>query len=106
MRKFWKAVSIALIIVTYGSFITMISMFWWPSIPPAPRPAEGRVFALNDHGRYTYMNKKEHDLQQSLFASFLVGAGFVILIQYFADPFDCKRQYRVIRPAPPWEQMK
>jgi hypothetical protein len=54
------------------------------------------------------MNKKEHDLDRSLFASFFVAASVLALIQHFVDPFDQKRlyQYRPLRPSPPWEQMK
>jgi hypothetical protein len=108
MRTFLKATQIALIVTAFGAFYTAISMFYWPSIPSSPRPAEGRVYALNNHGWFTYMNKGEHELHYSLLAGFMLAAIGAVLIQHFVDPFDQKRlaRYSPLRPRPPWEQMK
>lgn len=106
MLMFWKAVSIVLFVAVIGAFLVDFSMFWWPNIPSSPDPAEGRVYPLNNHSRYTYMNKREHDLQQLMFVIFFLGGSAFALIHHFVDPFDYKHQCRPLRPAPPWEQMK
>jgi hypothetical protein len=61
-------------------------------------PAEGRIYPLNNHGNYTYMNEWEHRLDEtlSLMCPFLfVG---LALIVHFIDPFDEKRKRRYGSP--------
>jgi hypothetical protein len=102
MRTFWKVLSIILGAICLVCFLTTFSMYWWPSIPPSPRPSEGRVYPLNNHGHYTYMNREEHLLNESarwiFLAAFLPGSA----IYYFVDPFDRKRRWRPVRPPQPW----
>ena len=63
-------------------------MFWWPNIPSSPRPKEGRIYPLNNHGHYTYMNEPEHLIQEITWVGTPVLLFTFAAIQYLADPFD------------------
>jgi hypothetical protein len=106
MRTFWKVLSTVLFVAAIASFLVNVSMYWWPDMPSSPNPAEGRIYPLNNHERYTYMNKSEYDLGWALSSIFTVCLGAYGAIYYFVDPFDQKRQHRPLRPTPPWRQMK
>jgi hypothetical protein len=101
-RTLWRVLSIILGAICLVCFLTSFSMYWWPSIPPSRRPSEGRVYPLNNHGYYTYMNREEYLLNQS--AHWIFPAAFFpyFAIQYFIDPFDRKRRWREVRPPRPW----
>jgi hypothetical protein len=60
MRTFWKILATVLFVTTFASSLIDVSMFWWPDMPSSPRPSEGRVYQLNNHGHYTYMNRREY----------------------------------------------
>jgi hypothetical protein len=99
VKKFWKVVCVLLFVVYAAIFIVDFSMFYWPSIPLSPKPAEGRIYPLNNHGRYTYMNRREYLLDEDgrLIGFLLLGG--IMAICYFVDPFDFKgRQRRYRRP--------
>jgi len=106
MRTFWKAVSIVLFVAAFASFLVNFSMYWWPDMPSSPNPAQGRVYPLNNHGSYTYMNKREYDLEWALSLFYIVCLGAYAAIYYLVDPFDQKRRLRPLRPPRPWQQMK
>lgn len=83
------------LMATYiASGVLAFSLFWWPNIPSSPRPEEGRIYPLNNHGHYTYMNRSELDILE------LASYGCPILlialaaIQYLVDPFDEIRKKR------------
>ena len=100
MRAFWKVLMVTLMVVYFACFLVDFSMYWWPDMPTSPRPAEGRVYPLNKHSHYTYMNEREHRLHEAtwLFLPFvLLGLG---LIFHFVDPFDEKRKRRYGSPPP------
>lgn len=100
MRIFWKALSIVLVATLLACLLVSVSMYSWPSIPSSPRPAEGRVYPLNDHGHYTYMNRSEYLLREVIA---LIWAPLVIalgVIQYFVDPFDELRRRRLYGRPP------
>jgi hypothetical protein len=59
-KTFWKVITGLLFFPTFAYGLLVISMYWWPSIPSTPRPAEGRIYPLNNHGEYAYMNRREH----------------------------------------------
>jgi hypothetical protein len=97
MKKFWKCLLIALMAAAFGLFSITLSMYWWPGIPSSPRPAEGRVYPLNNHGYYTYMNKSEYRLQQIFWWTYPALIAALAAIQHFVDPFDYKRRQRFFR---------
>jgi len=100
MRVFWKVLMVTLAVTYAVCFLVSFSMYWWPDMPTSPRPAEGRVYALNNHGHYTYMNEWEHRLNERIWlAAPLLFAGFA-LIMHFVDPFDGKRKRRYGPPPP------
>ena len=102
MRTFWKVVSVVLAVLLPVSLLVNISMYWWPNIPSSPRPTEGRVYPLNNHGHYTYMNRQEFMLNESLTWAFLALFFPFVAIQHFLDPFNQKPRWRPIRPPRPW----
>jgi hypothetical protein len=102
MRTFWKVVTILLSVLLGACVLIGSSMYWWPGIPSSPLPSEGRVYPLNNHGHYTYMNRQEHLLHESawwiFFALFFPYAAII----HFVDPFDEKRRLRPMIPPRPW----
>src|SRR4051794_719099 len=101
MRTFWKTLLIVFVATYALFFLVGLSMFWW-QMPSSPHPAQGRIYALNNHGHVTYMNRKEYDLQTASFwlALFLIPA--ISAIQHFVDPFDERKKLRPLRPPRPW----
>jgi hypothetical protein len=102
MRAFWKVLSIALFATGIGCGLISFSMYAWPNIPSSPRPAEGRIYPLNNHGHSTYMNRSEYLLRQAVWAIFPICLLGYATIWHFVDPFDQKKQPRALRPPPPW----
>jgi hypothetical protein len=102
MRTFWKILATVLFVTTLSSFLIDVSMFWWPDMPSSPRPSEGRVYPLNNHGRYTYMNRREYLLSWVLEDVGFAGGAAFAAIYLFVDPFDWKRRFHPVRPPPPW----
>jgi hypothetical protein len=100
MRTFWKILCVALLVGMLVPFLVDLSMFYWPSIPSSPRPAEGRVYPLNNHGHYTYMNRREHLLDESVQWIFLICLPALMAIQHFVDPFEMKRRRRLYGQPP------
>jgi hypothetical protein len=95
MKKVWKAVYVFLFAVFSLTFIVVFSMFYWPSIPSHPEPAEGRVYPLNNHGKHTYMNRREYLMQEDAQLVLPLTLASFGAIYYFIDPFDQKkRRYR------------
>jgi hypothetical protein len=103
-QTFWKVLSVILAAFLAVSFFIGISMYWWPNIPSSPCPTEGRVYPLNNHGHYTYMNRQEQLLNLSLFWAFPALFFPLAAIQHFLDPFNQKRRWRPVRPPDPWLQ--
>jgi len=100
MQTFCKVLTITLLVTCFVFGVLVTSMYWWPNIPSAPRPAEGRIYPLNNHARYTYMNRSEYLLHEWTLSCF----PFVVLalgaIQYFADPFGELRRRRLYGRPP------
>ena len=92
MRVFWKTLSITTSVLAIGSIFLSISMYYWPSIPSSPQPSEGRIYALNNHGRYTYMNYAEYRLRSEAWLIFVSSFAACAVIQHFVDPFGYKRK--------------
>jgi hypothetical protein len=100
MRRLWKALSIALFATLILCSVTGFSMFWWPDIPSSPQPEQGRIYPLNNHGHYTYMNRQEHLVQELTWVSSpILMLGFVA-IQYVFDPFGQIRRARKYGSVP------
>jgi hypothetical protein len=70
MRTFWKVLTITLLVICFVSGVLGISMYWWPNIPSAPRPAEGRIYPLDNHAHYTHMNSSEYLLHEWILSCF------------------------------------
>lgn len=102
MRTTWKVVSIAVKIVCLVCLLIGFSMYWWPGIPSSPRPSEGRVYPLNNYGHYTYMNRQEYLLNESI--RWIFPAVFLpfAFIEYFVDPLNRKPRWLRIDPPRPW----
>ena len=99
MKNFWKVAYVLLFAVFSLTFIVAFSMFYWPSIPPFPKPTEGRIYPLNNHGKHTYMNRREYQIQQDAQLILPLTLASLGAIYYFIDPFDQKgRQRRYRRP--------
>jgi len=104
VRKFWQVLSIVLFVLLFSSFLIGLSMFWWPGVPSSPQPSEGRVYPLNNHCHYTYMNRQEYLLNESMKWIFFVLFWPFAAIIHFIDPFDEKRRWRPMIPPRPWWQ--
>jgi hypothetical protein len=72
MRTFWKILTILLSVLLAVCFLTGFSMYWWPGIPPSPRPAEGRV--INNS---VLMCSPQHNVSQN-----------VAVFGFDAEPFE------------------
>lgn len=103
MKVLYKITMTVLIGFAFASFAVGISMYYWPGIPAAADASKGRVYVLNNHGRYTYMNRKEYLLNESLFGMSVVCFAGAFIIDRFLDPFDRKLRPRPLDPKlPPW----
>jgi hypothetical protein len=100
MRTFWKTLSITLFATCIALGVAGGSLFWWPHIPSSPRPAEGRIYPLNNHGHYTYMNESEHLLWEITRGTFPILFFAFAGIQHFIDPFEVKRRRRIYGQTP------
>ncbi len=100
MQTFWKVFSVILFATCLTSAFIDISMFWWADMPSTPKPAEGRIYPLNNHGHYTYMNRSEYLLDETIKMMFpILGIGFAA-IQYSVDPFGEIRKRRLYGSPP------
>jgi hypothetical protein len=101
MKNVWKLVYVLLFVMGTLIFAVNFSMFYWPSIPSSPKPAEGRIYPLNNHGKHTYMNRQEFVIRQAGDSMLPLALLAIVAIYYFIDPFDQKgRQRRYRRPPP------
>jgi len=91
MRMCWKILTAFLAVTFLASLAVTISMYYWPSIPRSPQPSEGRIYPLNNHGSFTYMNRTEYALRQECWWTFAICFAALGSIQLFVDPFDKKR---------------
>ena len=101
MITIWKIVYVLLFAVFSTTFIVAFSMFYWPSIPSDPKPAEGRIYPLNNHGRHTYMTRREYLVQEDAQIILPLTLASIGAIYYFIDPFDQKNRQRRYRRPPP-----
>ena len=98
-KTLWKVISVLLFVMLATTFIIAFSMFYWPSIPSSPQRAQGRIYPLNNHGRYTFMNHREYQIQEGAQIILPLTLASIGAIYYFIDPFDLKsRQRRYRRP--------
>jgi hypothetical protein len=100
LRIFWKVLLVILIVTYSACFLVRFSMYWWPDMPTSPRPAEGRIYPLNNHAHYTYMSEWEHRFDETsllILPFLLLCLGLII---HFVDPFDEKRKRRYGSPPP------
>ncbi len=102
MQAIWKVVSIVVRTICLVCFLIGFSMYWWPGIPSSPQPLEGRVYPLNNHGHYTYMNRQEYLLNESVRWTFPAVFLPFALIEYFADPLNRKPRWIPVIPPRPW----
>jgi hypothetical protein len=91
---------IVLLVAFLSGILTSVSMYWWPQIPTSPHPAEGRVYPLNNHGHYTYMNESEYRLRTRIWWAFPILLAIIAVIQHFIDPFDGQRKRRLYGQPP------
>lgn len=101
MKTFWKITFVVLMATYVACFVTVFSMYWWPDMPTSPRPAEGRIHPLNNHGHYTYMNESEYRLQTMIWRILPACFVGVALIYLLVDPFDQKAARRKYGSPPP-----
>jgi hypothetical protein len=66
MRALWKVLTVVLMAIWVACFLVNFSMYWWPDMPTSPRPEQGRIYPLNNHGSYTYMNAWDHRLNWTI----------------------------------------
>ena len=97
---FWKILSVALFATCFVFGAISVSMYCWPSIPSSPRPSEGRIYPLNNHGHYTYMSEAEYRLWQTPFWITPILLPAFAVIQYLVDPFEEIRKRRLYRWPP------
>jgi len=102
MRTIWRTLTIVLAVAFFACFLVGFSMYYWPGMPTSPQPAEGRIYALNNHGHYTYMNESEHLLWEVMWWMFPVLILSLGAIIHFVDPFNEKGRPRPLRPPHPW----
>ncbi|HEX4426798.1 MAG TPA: hypothetical protein VH079_15470 [Terriglobales bacterium] len=103
MKTFLKIVLVVFVVLCFVSLATQLSMYYWPNIPAVPDPGAGRTYSLNNHGRYTYMNRNEYLLHEVAFWTFIICLLGTGAIEQFLDPFDHKRRPRPFDPnLPPW----
>jgi len=58
------------------------------SRPKVPNALEGRVYPLNTHGSWVYLNAQEHYGLSALFALFVVLALVAVAIDRLKKPFE------------------
>ena len=85
-HTFWRIVTKLLFVMLCPLFLVRFSMYWWPDMPSSPRPSEGRIYPLNNHDHYTYMNEKEHLFDETFWWVFPAGVFAIAVIQFFVDP--------------------
>ena len=102
MRTFWKGMTIVFFVLALACTIIIVSMYSWPDMSTSPRPEEGRIYSLNNHGHLTYMNEWEFLLRRTLIATHLLSLAAIGAVYYFVDPFDFKRRIRPSYPVPPY----
>jgi hypothetical protein len=98
-KAFWKVITGLIFFPTFAYVMLVISMFWWPNIPSTPRPDEGRIYPLNNHGSYTYMNRREYLMQEATPFVVVPVLAALAAINYLVDPFDNERK-RIYGRAP------
>ena len=86
-KRVAKIVSIFFIAVSVVTFAYGMS-FYYRDFPSTPQPDKGRIYALNNHGYYTYLTRREHIEFEVATAVFLVPFAIAALIDHFIDPFD------------------
>jgi hypothetical protein len=100
MRTFWKILYVSVFVLFIVIYTVESSMYYWPSIPSSPRPAEGRIYPLNNHGKHTYMNRREYLLDEGAWLVLPIILVAIGAIYYFVDPFDQKIvNDRYVRPG-------
>jgi hypothetical protein len=104
-RKFWRILCKIWFVMLIPLFLVNFSMYWWPDMPSSPRPTEGRIYPLNNHGHNTYMNEREHLFEEVFWPVWMFSIASLIAIDFLIDPFDRKRRERPMLPPPPWSQM-
>ena len=102
MRTVWRVLSIMVKTICVVCFLIGFSMYWWPGIPSSPRPSEGRVYPLNNHGHYTYMNRQEYLLHETVRWTFPAVFLPFAFVEYFMDPLNRKPRWRPVVPPRPW----
>jgi hypothetical protein len=100
MQTFWKVLSIILVATFFSCLLLSVSMYSWPDMPTSPRPAEGRIYPLNDHGHYTYMNEPEHRLRTVIWWVLPILIVAICTIQHFKDPSGEQRKWRLYGRVP------
>ena len=89
-RNFWRIVETGAAIASLMSFFT--GCFLWFQFdytrPKVPNPLEGRVYPLNTHGSWVYLDAREHWLLNSLMILFLILAVTAIAIDRLKKPFS------------------
>jgi len=89
-RNFWRIAETGAGIASVVSFF-MGCFLWFQydyTRPKIPNPLEGRVYPLNTHGSWVYLNAREHWLLNSLTILFLILAVTAIAIDRRKKPFS------------------
>jgi len=85
-----KIISILCIAFSVLIFLYELS-FYYRDFPSTPIPESGRVYPLNNHGRYTYMSHSEY-LQEEICAYAPIPFfAIAFWIDYRYDPFRRRR---------------
>ena len=92
LDHFWKISEAAATIISAASFCYTwgLHMHFAFSRPTSPNSLEGRVYALNTHGHWVYLNAQEHFLLIFLYVLFIVLALTAITIDWLKNPFQTK----------------
>ena len=88
-RNFWRiaegGAAIASLVSFFGDCFLQFQFGY--TRPSVPNPLEGRVYPLNTHGSWVYLNAREHWLLNSLMILFLMLFVIAIAIDRLKKPF-------------------
>jgi hypothetical protein len=92
-RRLWKISEAVAMTISAASFCYAwgLHMHFAFSRPTSPNSLEGRVYPLNTHGDWVYLNAQEHFLLTSLYVVFVALALLAIAIDWLKNPYQVTR---------------
>jgi hypothetical protein len=86
MARHWRIARTVVLATSLVAFFVGNGLYayYGKTRPRAPSLEAGRVYALNDHGKYVFLTKGELELFIGMFVAFVLGILCVLAIHVFA----------------------